>query len=1107
MQTLSGTWKLAMDPKDAGRKERWFERIRPEANDAPVPGIIQQVFPEGHGVAWYWREFQPIRQARPNERYHLIFGAVDYLAEVWVNGKPIGGHEGGETPFTLDATEAVQPGKRNLLAVRVLNPTDESIDGIRLMETPHKGKNMSKLAHQGCYNYGGILAPVELSIVPAVYIADVFARPNAKTGEIRTTITVHNDTTESSKRTLSCLSGPANGGEIFSSIKTEVTFPPGRSVHELVIKIDRPHLWNLDDPFLYRVTARLEGQAPLHAHEKMVRCGFREFRVENGYFRLNGKRVFLKSTHTGNHVPIGWYVPQDPDLVRRDMLMLKTAGYNCIRFLTGMGWSEQMDFADEIGLMVYQECSGSWLMEESPEMNRRYDRATREMILRDRNHPSVTIWGMSNETVDSPLFRHAVEALSLVRELDDTRLVLLSSGRWDCHWEIGSVSNPGSKVWEHVWGQEAPNPKPGPKPAGSKILGGYYQGAGDAHVYPPVPHTPEIIQAMRNLGRDSKPVFLSEYGIGSLLDVVRGTRWFEQYKARPDYSDFSSFRQEEEKLKAGWKKWGFEGTYAFLGDFLRDSQRLHTRQRALGLDIVRSNPKFCGYNLTGILDHGITAEGVWTFFREWKPGSAEMLCEGWAPLKWCLFIDPAHNYSGRKFKLEAVLASEDVLGPGRYPCTFKVHGACGTVWEKTVTLTIPKPKPGRDNPLAFPVLCEEIRLKAPAGDYEFSAYMERGGAPFGGRLKFHITEPVTPAKPKPALTLFGVDKSIEKWLVKQGIKCSTFQNAPSKKHELILAGNSEILGYDREGWNELSRRMTQGSCVIFISPDCFQKREKNNFIGKFEKVGDFWVSDREFEVPNVPKEEWEVYAREFWGPVHFLVSGLPEGEYDVELGFCEGFLPTQGIRVFDTAINGRTVLKEFDIVKEAGGFQRAVTRKFRARTQNKKIDIAFTSVTGSPSVSRLRVYNSKGQLVAEETAHRKLADNLYWLPLKKKGKLVDYWDWLYHKECVAKAHPVFAGLPAKGIMDWDYYGPVISHKYFEGLKDPAEVIAACFATGCPTPEGYLAGLMMCRYRFGAGNFILNTFNLLENIDKHPAADRLLLNLINYTFNLTGTKND
>ena len=88
-------------------------------------------------------------------------------------------------------------------------------------------------------------------------------------------------------------------------------------------------------------------------------------------------------------------------------------------------------------------------------MKERYELSVREMVLRDRNHPSVAIWGMLNETDDGPVFREAASALSLVRSLDDTRLVLLSSGRWDCQLSIGSVSNPGSSQWEYEWGREA----------------------------------------------------------------------------------------------------------------------------------------------------------------------------------------------------------------------------------------------------------------------------------------------------------------------------------------------------------------------------------------------------------------------------------------------------------------------------------------------------------------------------------------------------------------------------------------------------------------------------------------------------------------------------
>jgi len=1093
VQTLSGTWKLALDEKNVGREEKWFERIGSKVADARVPGIIQEVFPDKHGIVWYWREFQPDQKIKPHERYLLKFGAVDYLADVWVNGEHIGGHEGGETPFTLDVTAVIRYGKSNLLAVRVHNPTYDAIDGIKLLQTPHFNKAMAwEYAPGKSYNYGGIIAPVELLVVPAVRLTDVFARPNVKTGEIRTAITVFNDTAKTVKGTLTGFAGLAAGGEVLSTAETKSTFPAGESTHEIVLKIAQPRLWNLDDPNLYRVTVKFDSQDQLYRHETMVRCGFREFKVERGYFRLNGKRIFLKSTHTGNHYPIGQIVPVDPDLVRRDMLMAKVAGYNCVRFIASMGSPEQMDFADEIGLMVYEECKAGWCLEDSPEMKRRFNDSVREMILRDRNHPSITIWGLLNETEAGNVFQAAVDSLSWIRDLDDTRLVLLSSGRWDNRPDIGSVSNPGSKTWELMWGAEGVSKKPEINTRGP---GGYFTNPGDVHIYPPVPLSLETLDTFKNLARGLRPVFLSESGVGSMLDVVRGCRWFEQFKARPDLSDATLFRTMAERLESDWKKWGFQNTYAFLGDLLRDSQKLHSRQRRLVFDMVRGNPNLCGYNLTGMLDHAITGEGVWTFWREWKPESAETLADGWAPLRWCLFIDTLNGYSGRTFKLRAVLANEDVLGPGEYPCTFKVHGKTGTIWEKKVTLKIPKVKPNQDNPLAYEMLCEDVKLKGPAGEYEFLAYMKKGGAPFGGRRNFYMAEPVKAIKNQPAVTLFGVEPTVEKWLTRQGIKCTQLGKSPSKKQEVILVGNSEKIGNDSAGWQELARRVARGSYAIFTSPKAFTKKTKP--IGHIEHVGTFWTSDRKFEVPNVPKEEWSVYNKEYYGPIHFVVGKLSQGEYDVKLDFCEGCVTQEKARIFSCEINSQTVLKDFDIVKEAGGFQRAVSRTFKVRAKDGKIEISFYASVNAPSLCRLSVYNAKGKLVAQDMASRIAGGILNWLPLEEKGRVVDFWDWLYHKECVAKDHPIFAGLQGKGIMDWDYYGPVISNKYYEYKKEPSQVFSAAFATGYCCPGGYVSGIMMAEYPFGKGRFLLNIFNIIDNIDKHPAADRLLLNMINH----------
>ena len=104
--------------------------------------------------------------------------------------------------------------------------------------------------------------------------------------------------------------------------------------------------------------------------------------------------------------------------------------------------------------MVYEENLASWLLADSPKMAERFDANLREMVLRDRNHPSVVIFGLVNEMGNGPMVQHAVASLGLLRSLDDSRLVLQQSGRWDGQYNIGSVCNPGGTQWEYVWGVE-----------------------------------------------------------------------------------------------------------------------------------------------------------------------------------------------------------------------------------------------------------------------------------------------------------------------------------------------------------------------------------------------------------------------------------------------------------------------------------------------------------------------------------------------------------------------------------------------------------------------------------------------------------------------------
>ncbi len=864
VRQLNGSWLIACDPLNEGRQAEWFRDIPADARPAPVPGIIQQVFPGFHGVAWYWHRFGLSAAPAAEQRALLRFGAVDYLGDVWVNGRLAGSHENGETPFELDVTGMVRPGQ-NLLAVRVLNPTSKPIDGYVLQETAHRNKLDSDRLAPGCGpNIGGIILPVELAVVPAMRVTDVFARPSVHDGRIDLTVAVRNDLADAADVTLSAGVAPDEGGDTLDACRQPHRAPPGDSSAELSLTVPQHRLWELDDPYLYRLDVHAEvgaGDRTL-THRAAVCCGFRDFRVADGYFHLNGKRVFLRSTHTGNHFPVGISVSLDPDLVRRDLIMAKAGGYNTVRFIAGMALPQQLDFCDHMGLMVYEEHLGSWLLGDSPHTAERFQRATREMITRDRNHPCVTIWGLLNETRPGKAFEAAVDSLELVRSLDPTRLVLLSSGRWDSRFSIGSVSNPGSTRWEPVWGVDGIDPNVHPVDAT-----GYVAGAGDAHFYPTLPLSKTDEQHVRTMGQDTRPVFLSEYGVGSQFNAIEELRGFDPFNVGPDLVDVALIRTMASRAAAELERFGMAGLYPFPEDLFRDSYRHSVQQRRRSFGLIRANPHLCGYNLTGMLDHAFTGEGLWTMWRRWKPGAAEMLQDGWAPLRWCLFVDPIHGYAGSPLTVEAVLANEQVLAPGEYPAVLRIWREGGVVWEKKTPVRIPAPAAGRTHPpLAVPVLKETIDMGLPAGRYVFAACLEKGGIAAGDRLEFRLSD--QPRGRGRVLTT-GIEPAMQQWLVRAGVECHPF-NERSAADSVVLVGSPQ--DSLEQTYAALIRHAEDGATVIFLSAGPFMTRPRKRPADwkppSVLPLGDA-VAAREFH-------DW-LYHKEIVAKRHPVFDGLPVG--------------------------------------------------------------------------------------------------------------------------------------------------------------------------------------------------------------------------------------
>jgi len=1139
-------WLLATDPANVGRQQRWFETPWPEVEDpsknqkgdlrsadspgsetrversgakpARVPWIIQDAFPGYHGVAWYWRDFRAPAHPHAQGRYLLRFWAVDYLADVWLNGIHVGSHEGGETPFVLDVTNAIRPDAANHLAVRVLNPTNEPIDGIVLSLTAHRCKVIPYRAGAG-FNHGGIVDSVELCLVPPMRVDDLFVRPDLRTGKIGVRVIVHNGAETAASGWLELAVAPASSGTTIACVRSQQTFAAGDTQIDADLLVEQPRTWDLNDPYLYRVTARVVREGSGESHERSTRCGFRDFRFENGYFRLNGRRRYLRSTHTCNHFPIGLQFAHDPDLLRRDLLNLKVMGFNAVRFIWGGAARAQLDLCDEIGLLVYEESFAAWPIADGPQMAERFDSSVAELIRRDRNHPCIAIWGLLNEAHDGPTFRHAAGMLPLIRQLDDTRMVMLNSGRWDRmrgNSAIGSVA--GLAIWPRVspvepwvaknrtdrviralgitWpaGWLAFHPGPageysvvrwtaprdeeigisasftgiaerastdvhvlhngqalfdgyinlheggnaseftkeitvraddtidsvvgfgngsygadstaltvaihsasgktydattdfvvernpngvwsygrlaaGPKPdAATFVRYGAEKESGkqpasnigaicnpgsrqwedvvdDRHFYPRVPHTAEILHALRTMEAGPQPVFLSEYGIGSAVDLWRAVRHYERHGA-DRLEDAQFFRDKLDRFLEDWQRWQLADTFAGPEDFFMESLRKMAGQRTLGLNAIRSNPNIVGHSLTGAIDHVMCGEGLTTLFRELKPGTIDAMFDAWSPLRFCLFAEPTHIRRGSPVRLDAVLASEDALPPGEYAVHLQVVGPGMTrVFQRTVPVQIPGGEKDGDGeaPLAIALFSEEVAIDGPAGDYRFLATMERGGAPTGGEAIFHVTDDADMPAVETEVVLWGEDPELAKWLADHGIRTRPFSPDRTGERELILVSSAAAQG-GPAAWQELVRRIACGSSTVFLSPEVFRRNDN------------------------------------------------PAG----------------------------------------------------------------------------------------------------WLPLTNKGTLNNIHGWLYLKDEWARRHPIFEGLKAGGLMDYTYYGEIIPDAVWSGQDPPAEAVAGAIKAS----QDYASGLMVAVYELGAGRFTLSTLRIRENLATHPVAERLLRNLLRY----------
>ena len=1079
-------WQIATDSDNQGCEKQWFVAPRPEAKAIAVPSTIQEVFPNYHGLAWYWRSFKAPVSPDPEGRTLLRFWAVDYKADVWVNGKAVGGHEDGEEPFTLDVTDAIKSGAVNLLAIRVLNPTHERIDGIVLGETARGAKDLPH--HPGMeWNFGGVLDSVELLVAPAVRIEDLYVVPDWTTGEIEVTAAIRNVGSRTAKVRFDLNVAPASGGASADEAVLAGTVPAGSSFLKGRLCVAQHRLWDLDDPFLYRVTARLLAEGSSWAHEESVRCGFRNFDFTDGYFRLNGRRLFLRGAHSVWTTPIKIHSCQDVGMLRRDIIYAKTMGFNLIRFLASAGARAQLDLCDELGMMVVQQSASSWCMGDSSAMPERFDRSLMGIVKRDRNHPCVALWYFLNENLGGAVFRHAVETLPKLREFDNSRLCLLNSSRWDRDSSVNSLSRPGSKTWD--------------------------VDLADIHGYLPVPHRAaefawlrggdgvwEINPADRAWLQEvdgnwqKGAVFLTEYGVASAVDLVSLVRHYEEVGAT-DKMDALYYRDLLEKFMADWRQLRLAEVFGRPEDYFKACLVANAEHRRLGMNAIRANPRLVGYSMTALHDEACCGEGPITFLRDLKPGAVDAIRTGFAPLKWCLFVEPWNVYRGGKVKAEVVLANEDVLRPGDYSVEVVLFDPHQTpVLRETVSLHIPDSK--TELSLALPVWKKEVKLDGPAGRYRLTATFVSGAAAVDGEAVFQVSDPNLAPAIKTRVALWGDDPELEAWLKARGVACRPFASGASPEREVILTSGNRVVS--RSLLEEFSRRVEQGATAVMLTPQVVQTNDSAHMPTR-------WTVFEKFDNNHAPEPETEQLTSI---PETLQLGGQTGRRHEVEVGGdggCQDLSPLWGgldplhryipmeispvvyIYVpFEIRRGGRHVMKfDADFWCKAWLDGKAVSDT--VSTSNERLvdlkegaHLLVVKLVSGSGGCRLRLASWETDALAR-----------FHSPVLRR---LDFVAGFYHRDDWARRHPIFDGLPT-GLLDWASYRNIIPHNglCMNDLGVPEEVVCGALQTS----YGYQSGLYVAAYRHGAGRIVMNCLNIRENLGKDPVAERLLRNLLNY----------
>ena len=423
--SLDGLWGFQFDPEAAGKTADWAQNGLPNPISMPVPASFSDFFTNNRdrdycGDFWYEKDFYV--PANWQGDVFLRFGSITHRAAIYCNGTLVTEHVGGFLPVVANVTAAVRKGENNHLSVWINNELSETMIPCGGTKVMADGRKLCR-PYFDFFNYSGIHRSVWLVNVPVGAVQDY-----SLTYEVDgTDALVHYDVVTDSDHPVTVELVDAEGSTVASGSGKTGT-----------LKVENAHLWQVLDAYLYTFVINIHnGDELLDVYSAKV--GIRTVKIEGARILINGKPVYLKGF--GKH--------EDSDILgrgfswavaKRDFECMKWTGANCFRTSHYPYAEEWYQLADEEGFLIIDEVPAVGMMRSFqnfadagsgkytsffeaptvPQLQANHLQQVEEMIVRDKNHPSVFSWSLFNEpeTISSYAHDYFAPIFDAVRSLD-----------------------------------------------------------------------------------------------------------------------------------------------------------------------------------------------------------------------------------------------------------------------------------------------------------------------------------------------------------------------------------------------------------------------------------------------------------------------------------------------------------------------------------------------------------------------------------------------------------------------------------------------------------------------------------------------------------------